>query len=492
MLDLPQPLGPTTAVIGSGNVSDRPVDERLEPVDLQPLDLHGTVPRPSRGADRCDNTCMASSRHDHLGNTRSPRDCKAVHGERGNSRAGLPRMASSRPRRVCYLPRQWIRAFLKISSRSWQRWGRRGRRGPGLRWRHGGPAPHGAGRSTPPTIPASQRVAAAPTVELDEPAAARSRQANARRLPPPIPGAAPGARPDAQILPFPRARPPRPMSPIDKPTLPSVPGRASATPAPWLPGWPGPAPAGSAASGRCSPVASRSTPAWSRRWRRCCSPPTSACAPAQKLLEDVRRSLGSKELGRHRARSGPSCAGAAGRSSAWTPRRCDFDRAKPFVLLVIGVNGSGKTTTIGKLAAQLRAQGKTCCWPRATPSGPPPPSSWRSGAAGWACAVVRGKEGADPSSVIFEPSSGARAQGIDVVIGDTAGRLHTKADLMQELEKVRRVVAKAAAGRAPRDLAGDRRHQRPERHRPGADLHPGDGGHAASCSPSSTAPPRAA
>jgi fused signal recognition particle receptor len=116
------------------------------------------------------------------------------------------------------------------------------------------------------------------------------------------------------------------------------------------------------------------------------------------------------------------------------------------VLLVIGVNGSGKTTTIGKLAAKLGGAGKRVLLAAG--------DTFRAAAAEqldiWAgrssATLVRGKEGADPSSVIFEGVRRAVSEGFDVAIADTAGRLHTKTDLMQELQKVRRVLAKASPG----------------------------------------------
>ncbi len=124
----------------------------------------------------------------------------------------------------------------------------------------------------------------------------------------------------------------------------------------------------------------------------------------------------------------------------------NLDAARPFVILVIGVNGSGKTTTIGKLAAQLKGQGKSVLMAAG--------DTFRAAATEqlevWGkrvdAPVVRGKEGADPSSVIFEGVKRGQAEGMDVVIADTAGRLHTKTELMQELQKVRRVVGKAAEG----------------------------------------------
>jgi fused signal recognition particle receptor len=110
------------------------------------------------------------------------------------------------------------------------------------------------------------------------------------------------------------------------------------------------------------------------------------------------------------------------------------------------VNGSGKTTTIGKLAAKLQAQGKSVLLAAG--------DTFRAAAAEqlevWAsrvgAPVVRGKENSDPSSVIFEGIQRAKTENIDVVIADTAGRLHTKVNLMDELQKVRRVIGKAQEG----------------------------------------------
>jgi fused signal recognition particle receptor len=116
------------------------------------------------------------------------------------------------------------------------------------------------------------------------------------------------------------------------------------------------------------------------------------------------------------------------------------------VLLVVGVNGSGKTTTIGKLAAKLSSEGKRVLLAAG--------DTFRAAAAEqleiWSgrsqATLVRGREGADPSSVIFDGVKRAVTEGFDVAIADTAGRLHTKTDLMQELQKIRRVIGKASAG----------------------------------------------
>ncbi|MBR4991655.1 MAG: signal recognition particle-docking protein FtsY, partial [Clostridia bacterium] len=113
---------------------------------------------------------------------------------------------------------------------------------------------------------------------------------------------------------------------------------------------------------------------------------------------------------------------------------------KPSVILMVGVNGVGKTTSIGKIGAKLTAQGKKVLFAAA--------DTFRAAAADqltvWAgranADIVRHAEGADPSAVIFDAISAAKARGCDVVICDTAGRLHNKQNLMNELEKMRRVI----------------------------------------------------
>ena len=113
---------------------------------------------------------------------------------------------------------------------------------------------------------------------------------------------------------------------------------------------------------------------------------------------------------------------------------------KPSVILVIGVNGVGKTTTIGKIAKQLTDQGKKVTLVAG--------DTFRAAAADqleiWAgrtgAAIVRQHEGADPASVVFDGIQSAQAKGSDVIIIDTAGRLHNKQNLMNELNKISRIV----------------------------------------------------
>ena len=119
--------------------------------------------------------------------------------------------------------------------------------------------------------------------------------------------------------------------------------------------------------------------------------------------------------------------------------------AGPTVLLVIGVNGVGKTTTIGKLAAYYKEQGKSVMLAAA--------DTFRAAAIDqlqiWgdrtAVPVIRHEEGSDPAAVAFDAVKAARARSIDVLIIDTAGRLHTKSNLMEELKKINRVIQREIA-----------------------------------------------
>lgn len=115
---------------------------------------------------------------------------------------------------------------------------------------------------------------------------------------------------------------------------------------------------------------------------------------------------------------------------------------KPSVILMVGVNGVGKTTTIGKLSARLKEDGKKvllCAGDTFRAAAGEQLSVWaeRSGAD-----IVRHEEGSDPAAVVYDGLNAARARGADVVIIDTAGRLHNKANLMNELNKITRVITR--------------------------------------------------
>ena len=115
-------------------------------------------------------------------------------------------------------------------------------------------------------------------------------------------------------------------------------------------------------------------------------------------------------------------------------------RTRPSIILVIGVNGVGKTTTIGKLAHNLRKQGKKVILAAA--------DTFRAAAIDqleiWGerakCDVIKQKEGSDPAAVVYDAISAAKARGADVIIADTAGRLHNKKHLMGELAKISRII----------------------------------------------------
>jgi fused signal recognition particle receptor len=132
------------------------------------------------------------------------------------------------------------------------------------------------------------------------------------------------------------------------------------------------------------------------------------------------------------------------------PRReaqtIDVSRAKPFVILIVGVNGAGKTTTIAKLAQRWTSEGKRVILGAA--------DTFRAAAIEqlelWAnrvgVEIVKHKAGSDPGAVAHDTVTAAKSRGADVVLIDTAGRLHNKSHLMQELTKIRRVVEKELPG----------------------------------------------
>ncbi|MFR8225004.1 MAG: signal recognition particle-docking protein FtsY [Alistipes shahii] len=130
----------------------------------------------------------------------------------------------------------------------------------------------------------------------------------------------------------------------------------------------------------------------------------------------------------------------------------DAAKSQPYVVMVVGVNGAGKTTTIGKLAAQLGKAGRKVwigaadTFPRAAAIDQLQVWADRAGAT-----MIRQQMGSDPASVAFDTLTSAKANGADVVLIDTAGRLHNKVGLMNELTKIRNVMGKVIPG-APHEV----------------------------------------
>jgi len=124
---------------------------------------------------------------------------------------------------------------------------------------------------------------------------------------------------------------------------------------------------------------------------------------------------------------------------------------KPHVVLVVGVNGSGKTTTIGKLAHQLTGDGRKVMLVAGDTFRAAAVSQLKIWGERTRSEVITGPEGSDPASLAFDALTRARAEGVDVLLIDTAGRLHNKADLMAELVKILRVIRRID-GTAPHDV----------------------------------------
>jgi fused signal recognition particle receptor len=167
---------------------------------------------------------------------------------------------------------------------------------------------------------------------------------------------------------------------------------------------------------------------------------------SQQLLEGLRESVRRKEAGDSEA---VLQALRQGMQSILEPvsQALTIDRTQqPFVILMVGVNGAGKTTTIGKLAARFKSQGLSVMLAAG--------DTFRAAAVEqlkqWGqrndVAVIAQQPGADPASVLYDALESATARKIDVLIADTAGRLHTQSGLMDELRKIKRVASKIDSG----------------------------------------------
>ena len=164
----------------------------------------------------------------------------------------------------------------------------------------------------------------------------------------------------------------------------------------------------------------------------------------EKLMADVRKGIKKKEINTPEDLK-PFLAEKISEILSTGSDETRIAAAGPTVLLVIGVNGVGKTPTIGKLAAYYKEQGKSVMLAAA--------DTFRAAAIDqlqiWGdrtgVPVIRHEEGSDPAAVAFDAVKAARARNIDVLIIDTAGRLHTKSNLMEELKKINRVVQREIA-----------------------------------------------
>jgi fused signal recognition particle receptor len=171
----------------------------------------------------------------------------------------------------------------------------------------------------------------------------------------------------------------------------------------------------------------------------------------RRILEDLRRRVARKELGdvdalRAALKAAMTAILAPVEQALTVDRRC-----KPYVILVVGINGAGKTTTIGKLAHRLLAEGRTVM----LAAGDTFRAAAREQLGVWAdrnnIPIIAQQPGAEPAAVIFDALTAAKARNIDVLIADTAGRLHTQVHLMDELKKIKRVVARLDAA-APHEV----------------------------------------
>ena len=161
-----------------------------------------------------------------------------------------------------------------------------------------------------------------------------------------------------------------------------------------------------------------------------------------RILEDLRRRVARRELDDVDALL-KALNDAMSQILKPVERPLAIDPAhQPFVILVVGINGAGKTTTIGKLSARLLAEGKSVM----LAAGDTFRAAAREQLEVWAernnVPIIAQQAGAEPAAVIFDALNAARARNVDVLIADTAGRLHTQTHLMDELKKVKRVLAR--------------------------------------------------
>lgn len=174
-------------------------------------------------------------------------------------------------------------------------------------------------------------------------------------------------------------------------------------------------------------------------------------ATTMQVLEAVRKGVSRHEIGDLEAlktvmRRELLAIVDGGSKKGVADERLVDESVKPYVLMVVGVNGVGKTTTIGKLAQRIKAEGNSvliCAADTFRAAASDQLEIW-AGRAG--VPIVQQKHGTDPAAVLFDALQAAKSRGADVLIVDTAGRLHNKANLMAELEKMNRIAGREVAG----------------------------------------------
>ena len=164
-------------------------------------------------------------------------------------------------------------------------------------------------------------------------------------------------------------------------------------------------------------------------------------APAAKLAAGLAKGRFDKEVTAEELRAALADDVAAMLEPVARPLAID-PAHKPHVVLIVGVNGSGKTTTIGKLAKQFRDEGRSVMLAAGDTFRAAAVEQLQIWGERTGCPVVAGKQGADAAGLAWEALEKARAHGTDVLLVDTAGRLHNRAELMAELEKIHRVIGK--------------------------------------------------
>ena len=158
-------------------------------------------------------------------------------------------------------------------------------------------------------------------------------------------------------------------------------------------------------------------------------------ATAGTLLEALKNAVSEQKL-KTRTEAREALAGIL--AGCMRPERAFLPEGEPAVLLIVGVNGVGKTTSIGKMAAHYKSEGRKPMMAAAEQL-----SVWAERAG---VPIIKHGEGADPAAVVFDAIASFKAKGCDLLLCDTAGRLHNKKNLMSELEKIRRVIARELPG----------------------------------------------